>query len=331
MKNKLNNLIENHSENKLLDFKIEQYLLGKKSKKHELLKDISAMANCLSNEDKFIIIGVKEVNGKADDFSNVEELIDDAKYQDYLIGNITPLINFEYNSHIYKGHKLAYFRIYDNHDRPYLLKKDVKNASNDKNAFRVGDGFKRIGTNTKKLDRIDFDNIYKSKNEMTDRSDDLEIITKHHKIMDAEISTSENYKNDEYFLIDFQIFNNSPKKISVFYQLIIEDLNQLFITKHRIKELINLGKFMFHSSSRHSKLEELKVFKYENKKIISRKDNIETTIGPNSVSDNLFCNEVIIEKSNLKNIKVKLILNGDDFKNGQFIKEINLNEAKAWY
>ena len=63
------------------------------------------------------------------------------------------------------------------------------------------------------------------------------------------------------------------------------------------------------------------------------KNNTELTIGPVSVSDDLFCNEVIVEKSNLKGLKVKLILKGDEFKSGQFIKEINLDEAKAkaWY
>lgn len=60
MSDKIKELIEYHSESHLLDFKREQYLLGKNPKKYELLKDISAMANHPSNDDKYIIIGVVE-------------------------------------------------------------------------------------------------------------------------------------------------------------------------------------------------------------------------------------------------------------------------------
>ena len=60
MSNKIEEIISYSSESHLLDFKSEQYLLGKNPKKYELLKDISSMANHPSNEDKYRIIGVSE-------------------------------------------------------------------------------------------------------------------------------------------------------------------------------------------------------------------------------------------------------------------------------
>lgn len=57
------------------------------------------------------------------------ENIDEAKYQEYVNSNIEPKINFEYLPLKYKNHQLAYFRIFGNHDRPYLMKKEIRNSS----------------------------------------------------------------------------------------------------------------------------------------------------------------------------------------------------------
>jgi len=327
MINRLNNLIENHSEDNLLDFKKIQYPLGKNPKKHELLKDISAMANCLINDDKFIIIGVNEIDGKADSFNNIDELIDDANYQNYVIENITPRINFEYKSFNYNGFKLAYLRIFNNLNRPYLLKKEINNTSNNKNVFRIGDGFIRIGSHTKKMDRDDFDSIYFNKNEIIDRSNDLTIIPIYRELMDFELGSSDNYKGSDYLLIDFQILNKSSKKISFFYELIIEDLNQLFITKHRINEISNIYKSTLFNR-KNLKAEEFEILESGNKKTILKKNITEIIIPSNSTSKCLFNREIVLEKSKLENIKIKLVLKGDEFKSGELMKELDLMKIR---
>ncbi|WP_276499091.1 helix-turn-helix domain-containing protein [Pontibacter litorisediminis] len=177
MINKLSEILLHESESTILDFKQEQYPLGKAYKKNELLKDISAFANHLSDSDKYIIVGVVEKGGLADRFISIENLVDESKYQELVNKNIEPEINFEYKTFDYEGCKLAYFRIFDNRNRPYLFKKDLKNPINQEIEYRAGDGFTRIGTSTKKLDRSDFDRIYASKYKAKDRKEDLEITT----------------------------------------------------------------------------------------------------------------------------------------------------------
>jgi predicted HTH transcriptional regulator len=55
---KLVEIIKYHSESVYVDFKSQEYPLGKNGKKNEILKDISAMANHPSNEPKYIVIGI---------------------------------------------------------------------------------------------------------------------------------------------------------------------------------------------------------------------------------------------------------------------------------
>ena len=78
------NIIKYNSESHSTDFKLEQYPIGKRDKKHELLKDISAMANHPSNEEKYIIIGVSEKDGMVSGFRDIKNLVDQAKYQQYI-------------------------------------------------------------------------------------------------------------------------------------------------------------------------------------------------------------------------------------------------------
>lgn len=210
MTEKIKNILDYSSECSTIDFKQEQYPIGKNTKKSELLKDISAMANFPSDEDKFIIIGVREVNGRPHEFYEIADLIDQAKYQQYLDSNIEPSISFEYKSINYKGHHLAYFRIFSNDDRPYLIKKEVRNGlDNNQIEFREGDGFIRAGTSTKKLTRDDFDKIYESQYKKPDRKNDL-IITPYFDFHDDEMFTELNIK---YF--DISIENNSNHSIEL--------------------------------------------------------------------------------------------------------------------
>lgn len=122
MKETIFNLIENESENTKLDFKLEQYPIEKGNiKKGEFLKDMCAFANFISKEDKFIIIGAEEENGIAVSFKSIDNLHDQASYQQFLNQYIEPEINFEYREIIHEGNRLAYFRLFNNNKRPYLF------------------------------------------------------------------------------------------------------------------------------------------------------------------------------------------------------------------
>jgi len=207
-------LLEYDSESSILDYKRDQYPIGKDLKRNELLKDISAFANHYSNNDKFIIIGVIEKNGQAFEFVNIEQLTDEAKYQELIKSNVEPEIIFEYKPFTYKGYKLAYFRIFNNKDRPYLMKKDVKNPVNGEIDFREGDGYIRIGTSTKKLTRSDFDKIYKSKFQKKDRKTDLIINAYCKEYSDDEISPELGIK-----YLDIEIVNISNRSIDIDVEL----------------------------------------------------------------------------------------------------------------
>src|SRR5690606_8063698 len=127
-----------------LDYKREEYPLGKHIKKNEFLKDISAFANHHSDSDKYIIIGVKEENGIANEFFEIETITDAASYQQFLNDNIEPEINFEYKTTTYNDKKIAYFRIYSNKNRPYLFKKNLQNHFTRETEYKIGDGFIRV-------------------------------------------------------------------------------------------------------------------------------------------------------------------------------------------
>lgn len=208
MNEKIIELIEFSSESSLLDFKRQEYPVEVHYKKHEILKDISAMANHPSNDDKFIIIGVEEVGGVASNFYEISTSIDEAKYQQFLESNIEPKINFEYKPIRYKDCQLMCFRIFNNNDRPYLIKKNVQNYSDTKkNEYREGDGYIRVGTSTKKINREILDKIYTDKYRKFDRRPDI-IITPHIK------SISTGYlANAGIVFIDFDIENQSAKSI----------------------------------------------------------------------------------------------------------------------
>ncbi len=175
MKETIINLIENESENTRLDFKLEQYPIEKGNiKKGEFLKDICAFSNLLSNEDKFIIVGVEEKNGIAEGFIDIDELHDQASYQQFLNEYVEPEINFEYREIMHQGKRLAYFRVFNNNKRPYLFKKAYKDSQPKGNHYRIGAGFIRIGTSTRELKRDDFEKIYDERVAIKDRSEDID-------------------------------------------------------------------------------------------------------------------------------------------------------------
>lgn len=221
--------IENHimygSESPTLDFKKDQYPIAKGSKKHELLKDISAMANHPDKGDKFIIIGVKDKT-----YYPVETLHDEAQYQEYVNSNIEPHINFEYRSYLHEGNQLAYFRIFNNTQKPYLLKNNINTS--EKSIYRAGDGFIRSGSSTRRLLRDDFEKMYRDRYSMPDRKSDIEVECY---LMHAVHRVLERYN---LYLIDVSIKNNSNQSISVGVELKFKKPSESF-TLMRHEEAIS--------------------------------------------------------------------------------------------
>ena len=77
-------IIKYEVESSTYDFKLEEYKLGKHTKKTDILVDISAMANHPSDGEKYILIGIKKKNGEIIKIQFIENVTDDAIYQQYV-------------------------------------------------------------------------------------------------------------------------------------------------------------------------------------------------------------------------------------------------------
>lgn len=334
MSNKIEEIISYSSESHLLDFKSEQYLLGKNPKKYELLKDISSMANHPSNEDKYIIIGVSEKNGVACEFNSLENIEDEAKYQQFMISNIEPEISFEYKSIYYKGYKLAYFRIFDNNDRPYLFKKDI--LDQDKKVInQQGIGYIRVGTSTRKIVREDFDRIYQNKFTQPDRKLDLIVWCD----MAEKVFEFSDYKKRVKY-IDVSIENISNKSILFEIEMkVFTDDNFHVYSAEEIRKAINKLEYS-KALSRNKYAIHTPTFTFMTRVFFKKKENFilitratrvgintkEISIPQNDIKQNVFLEEVIVQNNGLNTIvNVEVIIRSDDFVSGLLIKKFALN------
>lgn len=319
--NEINRLLEYESESSSLDYKFKSYDLSDKLKKYEFLKDVSSMANTLSDQDKYIVIGVKEQNGIASEFQNVEEKFDEANYQQYLYSNIEPAINFEYKQIIFKGFKLYYFRIHNNIDRPYLFKKKVNSGTQTK--FNPGDGVIRIGTSTRRLTRTDLDLIFQRKYEVEDRRTDLEVEVVIKKLSDRVINF------DKLRYIDIVVTNKSHKSIGFDAEMkIFNNGRQTIFTKKAIKENFAIPKQgniydIQHFHSPQIPNFEIDVEETQDFSRIERTKNrgqqYSITIPQGSYYENIFLQEFIINPNVEDLIKGEIILRSDDFIEGPLI------------
>lgn len=321
------NRIKYDSESSTLDFKKEQYPLGNHPKKHEMLKDFSAFVNHLSETDKFIICGVKERNGRAINFFNIDHLEDEAKYQQYINDNIEPKINFEYKSFEYNGFNLSYFRLFNNHNRPYLLKKDIQNPTDkNKTELKKGDGFIRIGTSNKKLIREDFDAIYDAKNRVPDRKSEIII----HTLFGN--PDNEFLKNHDCKYIDISIENLSNKSIRLDAEMKVffGDNYQIFEENELIKELTKNENPSLRLLPPFSSLitynPHISVENFEDHINISRTKlrNEETAliISPKDIEKETFSQSLIIVGDYPISIIAEVLLRSDDFVDGILIKQV---------
>lgn len=319
----LSEIIQYYPESYNVDFKRCEYPLGKEYNKTEFLKDVSAMANHPSHEPKYIFTGIIEKDGMASSFIEISPLTDQAKYQQYLEENIEPSIHFEYKQVEHDGIKLGCFIISGNVERPYLFKKEVKNAKRNELEYKPGDGVIRVGTSTRKMIRSDFESIYKARNKTVDRKKDI-LITPYLKKCENPIIHKKGYR-----CIDFKIENTSNKSISLdieahFY--FNEDYH--FSKKFDIdKKIIQKSKSNFNLdlSLRFEPIIDNSIFDLsfqntESSLLVSRIKKINqksaVEIAQNAHEDDIFLNEVLVYKKNEVPVLVELIIRSDDFIDG---------------
>ena len=332
MNTELEQITKYNSEGSNLDYKKEEYVLGKSEKKNEILKDISAFANHHSDSDKYIIIGVKEKDGFASEFYEIENLTDEATYQQFLFDNIEPKINFEYKSTIIEEKQIAYFRIFGNKNRPYLFKKNLQNPVTKKLEYRIGDGFIKVGPSSKKLDRNDFESIYKTRFTERDRKNDLKIETY--------FGTTDNDEiiNLDIKYIDIKITNQSNKSIEfdiemkVFksdkYGLISEDELIKELKKNQKKKSNGFGidfeVIQPQIMNLHVDFNEKEDFVIISRNSLAKKTAI--NLAQNSSESDIFCKHLFVLGDDADEIKAELTIRSDDFTEGSLIKELTFKK-----
>jgi len=325
----IDRIIEYECESYKVDFKKEEYLLGKNPKKNELLKDIIAFANHLSDDDKYIIIGVKDTDGLNKEIFNVANPTDEAKYQQFVQDSIEPKINFEYKAYKYKGQTICYFRIFQNIDRPYLFKKDILNPETGKPDYKYGDGVIRIGTSSKKIGRKELDDIAKSLMKYSDRRSDLEIIPIVGTPTDDEISNL----NIKY--LDIAVVNKSNKSIDFDIEMTLTKANGFALLsevdfKRELKEQERKKKANSPFGKLHFEVPVIGNFHVsfsENDTELNivrnaMKSRTAITLPQNSERKDIFDQSIILLQDTPQKIKAVVTIRSDDFPDGALIQEI---------
>lgn len=146
----LDDIIEYDEESTNLDFKKQEY---HKNEYLSLIKDISSMANALNPEIKRIIIGVKHRPGEDKEFIGIEKLTDQATLENIIQENIEPNINFRYYPYKFKNVTLGIIEIYDNYDKPYMMRKDYA-------TLNKGDMWIRKGSRQSRVTREDLNKMF---------------------------------------------------------------------------------------------------------------------------------------------------------------------------
>lgn len=334
MNEQISKIIEYESESYKVDFKSEQYPLGKNPKRSEFLKDIMAFANHISDEDKYIIIGIKDSNSENKTILEVSALIDEAKYQEFLLENVEPKINFEYKPVQYNGKQIAYFRIFNNTDRPYLFKKDIINQ-NGKVDYKYGEGFIRTGTTSRKIGRKELDDINKSKMNYSDRRSDITI--------ESTIGSSQNNNLDLFDIkyIDVNIINHSNKSIDLDIELkIFKSENYLIayeydmikkVEEERQKKSILSWTNISIPIERKPILLNLNIdFEETATELIFKRKPFKTKTGFRLLQNNnekeVFQQNILLLKGEVSTVRGFLVIRSDDFINGPLRKEISFGK-----
>ncbi|WMC07367.1 helix-turn-helix domain-containing protein [Elizabethkingia anophelis] len=332
------NLIENECENTRLDFKQEQYPLDKKdARKSEFLKDMCAFANLLSEEDKYIIIGVVEDSGKAIGYKSIEKINDQASYQEYLNQYIEPEINFEYIQIPYNGYQLACFRLYNNNQYPYLFKKEFKENNGRGAHYREGMGFIRSGSSTRLLKRDDFEKIYKVRFGEKDYSKDVGFT------IFLKTFNSEYLKEGRCLHLEINSINNANKSVELDVDVKIYKSNGCNVglasdIKVRLAEKFEIGKknkadymsnFIVSQVYFDNSVEFYKTLDYS---LFERTSS--TGVGPairikqGGELKDIFNGQIALEILTPTDIKIEIIARCNDFPNGPVIREYIISKLE---
>ncbi|PUV24381.1 AlbA family DNA-binding domain-containing protein [Sphingobacterium athyrii] len=322
--------IEDESEYSHLDFKEEQYPIERQAmKKPEFLKDIMAFANLTTAEDKYIIVGVKDDSDTADRFVSIENLNDQATYQQYANEYIEPEINFEYCEIMYNEHRLAFFRLFENDKFPYLFKKDLN-----VNGFRfdTGSGFVRIGTSTRKLRRDDFEKMYKFRHAaVEDRSNDLTFLVSNLNFTEPDLRGTK----FRHFKVD--AINTSKKSIEFDVEVRIKKSpDYRVIPKQDLERMIDEEKrddatnsFMrglsagiaSYAIAVSTYVEHRKNLNYDVfERLPERLDKFAVTVKQDSETPDIFNGQIAIFFDNPSDVQLEIIARCDDFLDGPLRK-----------
>ncbi len=152
----INDIIEYENENTNIDFKAVEYNKGDYA---SLLKDIMSMANAATSDTKYIIVGVKNRPGENNEVLGLDDVSDQAVFENVIQENIEPTINFKYYTHLYFNAKLGIFEITANDDKPYMMKKDY-------NSLKKGEMWIRKGSRNSRVTRSDLDKMLVEKSSM---------------------------------------------------------------------------------------------------------------------------------------------------------------------
>lgn len=337
MSEAIKNIIEYEEESTRVDFKLEQYPIEKSAaKKSDFLKDISAMANFPSDDDKYIVIGLKKKNGKILQQKNVESFYDQAIYQKYLNDNIEPEIQFEYIPATHNGQNVGYFRIFGNKNRPYLFKKEVKSPDGTKTLFREGDGYMRTGSSTRRMVRSDFERIYESRYRHPDRKGDISIIPRIGRYQSEDIDA------EGLWYFDIAIRNKSKKSIGldvemkVFksgeFSLISEPDLRDQVFEMRRKEQRNPFEIAPVTPPVHLNLY-VSCTEHEDcilmERFPSRMEKTAIDIPQEKTEDDVFSRQLIVLSEKPASIQAAVIIRSDDFSEGALTDIIRL-DAASW-
>ncbi|GAA4717601.1 helix-turn-helix domain-containing protein [Brevibacillus fulvus] len=204
-------LIEKGYECDYLDFKAIQY---SKDRYSHLLKDIMAMANSMVDKNKYIIIGVKDKPNGDREILGIDDSahIDSSELHQLISSNIEPFVNFNYFTFMYKGKKLAVLELYNNTNKPYMMKKKYKDLD-------AGYCMVRKGSQQAIAVRSDYDLFYQNK-------DKFEII-----IMDNTLWATDDKNGCAKLMTSLRNLTNNPITIK-FGRLVIKNMNNEVLTQH---------------------------------------------------------------------------------------------------
>ncbi|MDA2513232.1 ATP-binding protein [Bacillus cereus] len=152
IRKRIKELIEQGFECEYLDFKAKMY---PRKGCVDLLKDILSMANSTYKGTKYIILGVKDdiLNGRSIIGIDNEDKVDSSTYQQYILSNIEPDINFDIQYVDINKKTIAIIEIKNTDNKPYMIKKNIANLHEGCCLIRKGS----INTFAK---RADFDVFY---------------------------------------------------------------------------------------------------------------------------------------------------------------------------